>query len=159
MNETAARIVALLKEYHLTVSTAESCTGGWIAKEITEIPGASTVFPGSIVSYCDTVKQDLLGVDGEILQMEGAVSANCAKQMAIGVARKMNTDFGIATTGYAGPGDEQTGLVFLAVATGDMAMVRQLHLEGTREEIRKQVVDHALCWLLSTLTELGEMTQ
>ncbi len=154
----AERIIALLKEYGLTLSLAESCTGGLIAKELTDIPGASEVFPGSVVSYSDRVKQDVLGVDPEIIAMDTAVSASCAEAMAKGVLQLLHTDLALSVTGYAGPYDELTGLVYLSVAVGEGALTRELHLRGNRSQIRAEAANEAKLLLLSVLDQLKGQT-
>jgi PncC family amidohydrolase len=147
-------LVEVLKRLSLTVSTAESCTGGLIAKRLTDVAGVSSVFPGGIVSYCDRVKADFLGVPEAVLERFTAVSAECACAMARGICQRMHTDFGIASTGYAGPGDEDTGLVFIAVACGEIATAKELHLEGDREQIRTAAASEALSLLLSMLNQI-----
>ncbi len=95
-------LVAILKERGLTVSTAESCTGGLLGKSITDVSGASAVYPGGVISYCNRVKHEILGVDQEILDTLGAVSAPVARQMAEGVRRVLRSDLGVGVTGIAG---------------------------------------------------------
>lgn len=100
---------------------AESCTGGLLAKLLTDIPGASNVFPGGIVAYQNEVKIGLLGVPEEIIEKETEVSAPCALAMADGAARKFSTDYALSTTGYAGPGGgtelNPVGTVYLGFHT------------------------------------------
>lgn len=106
-----------------TLSVAESCTGGLIASLLTAVPGASKYFYGSVTSYDNSIKKNVLGVPEEILNEKGAVSRECAEAMAMGVKRLMNTDFSIATTGIAGPDggtrDKPVGTVWMAVAFTD----------------------------------------
>jgi len=107
----------LLKEKHLTIATAESCTGGFISNEITNIPGSSHYLAGCVVAYSNRSKTELLGVDPEIIQKYGAVSKEVALQMAKGAAEHFASDIGVSTTGIAGPdgGTEEkpVGLVWM----------------------------------------------
>lgn len=116
---TAAVVLRLLTERGETLAVAESLTGGLVAADITSVPGASRVFRGSVTSYATELKRDVLGVDGTLLAERGAVDPEVALQMAMGVRRVLGADWGIATTGVAGP-DEQdgqpVGTVFVAVA-------------------------------------------
>ncbi len=96
-------LVLILKEKNMTISTAESCTGGLIAKKITDISGSSAVFKGSIVAYSNEVKVDFLDVSPETLKQYGAVSENTAAEMASGIQKKFTTDISLSTTGIAGP--------------------------------------------------------
>lgn len=111
----------LLKRYSKTLSTAESCTGGLIASMITSVPGASEYFLGSVVSYANSVKQDVLGVPEDILKNFGAVSSECVGAMADGVRKLTGTDFAVATSGIAGPGggseEKPVGLVWIGVSS------------------------------------------
>jgi len=111
----------LLKDRHCTVATAESCTGGKVASLITSVSGSSEYYKGSVVSYCNEVKADVLGVSRADLEKYGAVSSTVAEQMASGVRRLLKTDYAVATTGIAGPtggSDEKpVGTVWIAVAT------------------------------------------
>ena len=96
-------ISQLLWEREQTLGTAESCTGGRIAEAIIAIPGASKYFKGGIVSYVDEVKENLLGVNHDVIEEQTAVCEEVARQMVVGACRSLNTDFAIAATGYAGP--------------------------------------------------------
>lgn len=120
----------LLRQKGWTISTAESCTGGFIAHLITLSPGASDYFPGSVVSYCDRVKNEVLGVNADDLARFTAVSETVARQMAEGVKKVMKTDVGVATTGIAGPGGgnerNPVGNVWIAVSTPETTIC-QLH--------------------------------
>ena len=110
----------LLRKHQLTVSTAESCTGGLVAATLVNVSGSSEYFKGSVVAYSNEVKEKLLGVKRETLQKYGAVSAQTAEEMALGVRKLLKTDIGIATTGIAGPGggtaEKPVGLTYFAVA-------------------------------------------
>lgn len=144
--ETA--ILERLKENGMTLGTAESCTGGLIAKRMTDVPGSSVVFKGGVVSYCNEVKVNVLGVPEALLEEYGAVSEPVAKAMAEGARRALSCDLAVATTGVAGPGaDEQgnpAGLVYIALATEGYVRVRTMTLSGaTRERVRTTAAHHA----------------
>ena len=151
MGSPEEHAVQTLKARGLTVSTAESCTGGLIAKRITDVPGASAVFPGSVVSYTNGVKEHALGVPGEILAQFGAVSEPVAEAMAEGIRRMMKSDLALSVTGLAGPdGDDRgnpVGTVYIGLAAPDGTEVTLLHLRGSRESIRQQAADYALALL------------
>lgn len=119
----AEAVFGILKAKGKTVASAESCTGGTIAKMITAIPGSSAVFKGTVVSYATEVKENVLGVNHLDVEKYTVVSQHVAEQMAIGVRKLLKTDYAVATTGIAGPdgGTEQTpvGTVWIAVATPD----------------------------------------
>ncbi|PHR72249.1 MAG: competence/damage-inducible protein A [Lutibacter sp.] len=121
-SETIEKVLGkLMTKSNLTVSTAESCTGGAIAKSFTSIPSSSSYFVGSIISYSRTVKEELLDVSSDVIDMFSVVSSEVAEAMAIGVQRKLKTDYAIATTGNAGPTADETdktvGTVYIAIAT------------------------------------------
>jgi len=144
--ETA--VLELLKEKDLTLGTAESCTGGLIAKRMTDVPGASTMFKGGVVSYCNEVKHAALGVPEELLAQYGAVSEQAARAMAEGARRVLGCDLAVATTGVAGPGsDDQgnpAGLVYIALAACGETFVRVMNLpNATRERVRITAAHHA----------------
>ena len=131
-----------------TVSTAESCTGGQVAAAIVDIDGCSASFPGGCVTYSNQEKAQRIGVPEEILNTVGPVSFACAKAMAEGIRRTIGTDYGVATTGIAGPGGgtEQTpvGTVFVAVASKEKTFVKELRLGGNRDRVRRAATLHAL---------------
>lgn len=138
----AERVIAILREKGKTVATAESCTGGLLGKLLTDISGSSAVYPGGIISYCNEIKHDILNVDQEILDKEGPVCEEVAKQMAEGVRMLFGTDYGLSTTGIAGPnGDgsgKPVGLVYVAVADEEDTQVFELHLTGNRDTVREK---------------------
>lgn len=144
--ETA--VLERLKERGLTFGTAESCTGGLIAKRMTDVPGASAVFKGGVVSYCNEVKANVLGVPEQLLEEYGAVSEPVARAMAEGARRVLGCDLAVATTGVAGPGSDgrgnPAGLVYVALATGEGTDVRVLSLSGAaRGRVRTTAAHHA----------------
>jgi nicotinamide-nucleotide amidase len=133
----------LLREHHLTVSSAESLTGGLFAKQITDVPGASDVFLGGVVSYVNAVKEQVLNVPVDVLQTEGAVSAICAEKMACAVRVMTGSDLGISFTGVAGPNSSEgktPGTVFIGFADGRETRSFSYRFNGTREQIRHRTV-------------------
>ena len=164
MEQTIRQIIALLKKHKLTISAAESCTGGLLAAAITSVPGASEVFEGSVVSYANKVKQRILGVDEQILKTCGAVSAACAEAMASGVRAQMNADMSVSITGIAGPeggtSRKPVGTVFIGMSTDSRAALtagtaaREFHFSGGRCEIRQASVEQTLIWGIVTLKKL-----
>ena len=158
MNELellAERVGKLLKERHWTVSTAESCTGGLLSGTLTEVPGISEVYEGSVVAYQNRVKEELLKVTHEILVHHGAVSTECAAAMAEGVRKLLKTDFAVSTTGIAGPGggtpEKPVGTVCFGIASSGKVRSVRKHFEGDREAVRIQSVRTALELLMEEL--------
>ena len=155
MNE-AARAVAVLKEKHLTLATAESCTGGLLGKLVTDVPGSSAVYLGGVISYAYAVKERLLGVDAALLQEQGAVCAEVADQMAR-VRARLQADVSLATTGNAGPGTDEknhkVGEIFIACAAKSRCTVQKLELSGSREENRAATCAAAFALLERELEE------
>jgi nicotinamide-nucleotide amidase len=147
-NKIAAVVVRLLTRKKKTLATAESCTGGFIAHQITNVPGASEIFLGGIVAYSNQVKEKFLGVRPEILKKHGAVSEAVAREMAGGARKKFGADFAIAVTGIAGPtGGTKTkpiGTVFIALAGAFGTIVeRKLNCFG-REKFKEVTARQAL---------------
>ncbi len=141
-------IAALMKKHGGTLATAESCTGGMIAAYLTAIPGASEHFAGSAVVYSNDLKMKMLGVKKETLEKFGAVSAECAEELAANLCAKFAVDAGIAVTGIAGPGggtkEKPVGLVYIATQLDGRREVLQHHFFGNREIIRRRTVTMAL---------------
>ena len=140
-HDTIAEIVLdLCRERGLTLATAESCTGGMVAARLTEVPGASDVFVGSVVAYANSVKASELGVSQEVLDLHGAVSAEAAAAMAHGVRARLGADVGVAVTGVAGPeggtAEKPVGLVFVHAAGAGGEEARRTELPGDREMVR-----------------------
>ena len=135
-----------------TLVTAESCTGGGIGAALTAIPGSSAVYKGGIISYCNEAKRGLLGVDGDLLDQHGPVSAPVAKAMAEGAAKALNADVAISVTGLAGPdGDEYgnpVGRVYIGYADSTCAIAREFTFSGDREAVRRQAAEAALAMIL-----------
>ena len=149
---------ALLRELigrHLTVATAESCTGGNIAHLITAIPGSSEAMLGGIVSYANSAKEHLLDVSRETLEAYGAVSIPVVEQMARGACRAFGADIAMATSGMAGPGggspDKPTGTVCIAVCKGERVVSHTFHFHGNRGEVIDLASREALSLALSCL--------
>lgn len=150
-DDTLAHAVArLLTEKKMTVSTAESCTGGLIAKRLTDVSGSSGYFLEGFVTYSNDAKHRLLGVPKDLIERHGAVSREVAEAMAAGCRAKSKTDFAIAVTGIAGPTgeteDKPIGLVFLALASKDGVTVKEARFGNilTREEVRDRAAKAAL---------------
>ncbi|MFI7016991.1 CinA family protein [Streptomyces coeruleorubidus] len=167
MSSTATDVVRLLTVKGRTLAVAESLTGGLVAAEITSVPGASKVFRGSVTAYATELKHELLGVDTTLLAARGAVDPQVAAQMAAGVRKALGADWGIATTGVAGPEPQDgqaVGTVFVAVdgplradsGSAGGGKVEGLRLNGHREEIRRESVRSVLALLLEELA--GEQT-
>ncbi len=148
IDELSKEVNGLAKGLGLTVATAESCTGGMVASALTDIPGSSAMFKGSVVSYSNDVKIGQLGVRRESLDLVGAVSSEVAEQMAIGVRKHLDTDLSVATTGVAGPdggsADKPVGLVWFALATANGCTSCKKQWTGSREEIRCHATIYAL---------------
>ncbi|MFD2569317.1 competence/damage-inducible protein A [Spirosoma soli] len=147
----------LLKEKNLTLATAESCTGGYVASRITSVPGSSAYFQGSIVSYSNDIKIKQLGVRPETLEQFGAVSEETIRQMAEGVRKVLNTDVGIATSGIAGPDggtpDKPVGTVWIACATDQRTVTRLLKLGQYRDQNIQLTSTYLLNLLRETMIE------
>jgi nicotinamide-nucleotide amidase len=153
----AADVLGLLVTRGETLAVAESLTGGMVAAELTGVPGASRAFRGSVTAYATDVKSALLGVDGVLLAERGAVDPEVARQMAAGVRRLLGADWGVATTGVAGPDPQDgqpVGTVYVAVAgPGGNARGKRLRLDGSRLGIRLESVQAALELLQGELIE------
>ena len=150
MTKPACEVIRLLQGK--TLCTAESCTGGMIGAALTAVSGASNVYKGGIVSYTNEVKRKLLGVDADLLDREGAVSAPVAQAMAVGARMALAADIAVSVTGLAGPGGDEfgnpVGTVFIGYADEKIATVRHFVFEGDRESVRSQAVEEALKLIL-----------
>lgn len=148
MSKLASLVVKKLLDANKTLAVAESCTGGKISAEITDISGASQVFYGGFITYSCEMKMVSLGVNAETLRQYGAVSAQCAIEMARGVKANTPADITLAITGLAGPnGDEfsnEVGLVYIAICNGTIEIIEKFNFNGNREEIREAGVYAAL---------------
>ena len=153
--DLASAVSEALRRSGRTLAVAESCTGGLIAKRLTDLPGASMVFRGGVVAYDNRVKVGLLGVEEAVLETDGAVSEAVARQMATGVAAGLQADAGIGVTGIAGPGggseDKPTGTVWYAAAVGGRVVARCERFPGDRRSVRERAAQAALFLLLGLL--------
>ncbi|MFI5656409.1 CinA family protein [Streptomyces anulatus] len=153
----AARVLRLLGVRGETLAVAESLTGGLLAADLTSVPGASRSFRGSVTAYATSLKRDVLGVDESLLAERGAVDPEVALRMAVGVRRVLDADWGVSTTGVAGPEPQDgqpVGTVYVAVAgPSGVEKVTALRLNGERADIRSESVRSALELLAG---ELGE---
>jgi nicotinamide-nucleotide amidase len=135
----AVALVSALTRTGRTMAVAESLTGGAVAAAVVDVPGASRVLRGAVVAYATDLKAALLGVDAALLERSGPVDPDVAAQMAVGVRTRLGADLGLATTGVAGPQDQDghpPGEVHVAVAWVDGVRVRSLRLDGDRAAVR-----------------------
>lgn len=150
MTQTAFDVIARLAGK--TLATAESLTAGGIGAALTAVPGASGVYKGGVISYCDDVKHQLLGVPRAYLSTFGAVSAPVAEAMAVGVKELLRTDIAVSVTGLAGPGADEfghsVGTVFIGYADKNGVSVGEYHFTGDRDAVRNQTVETALRLIL-----------
>jgi len=150
-------LVTVLKAKGMTLATAESCTGGLISKRITDISGASAVFPGAVCSYSEEVKMNVLGVTKDTVDKYTVVSEECAREMAEGVRRLMGVDVGVSVTGYAGPGggDEKNpvGTVYIGISTSKRTFVKRYAFSSLRDRvfIRRAASNYAMGLALSEI--------
>jgi nicotinamide-nucleotide amidase len=163
--DVADAAVALLMETGTTLATAESCTGGLIARQITAIPGCSAVFLGGVVSYSNASKVDLVEVPAALIDSHGAVSAEVAAAMAAGVRRRLGTNLGLSVTGVAGPGggtpQKPVGLVYLGLADALGVETRRLDIgsEQPRDVVQSRAAKSALNWVRLHLLRRGRPAQ
>lgn len=154
---------ALLEEKNVTLAVAESCTGGLLSSTLIDNPGSSAYFMEGAVTYSDAAKMKRLGVSTATLRRFGAVSEECASEMAQGMRRSSGADYALATTGIAGPGgatpNKPVGLVYVALADGETVVVKKLQLTGNRSRIREVTVLNALDVLRRRLLGLPQTEQ
>jgi PncC family amidohydrolase len=145
----------VLKAQGWTLGLAESCTGGLIAHRVTNVPGSSEYFVGGVVSYADAVKHAVLGVRKEILLQHGAVSRQCALEMARSIRPLVGADIGVAVTGIAGPGggseEKPVGLAWIAVVTPWGESVERYEWDGNRQENKNSAAEQALALLFEAI--------
>ena len=152
LNELATALVAELAEAGKAMACAESCTGGWVAKAVTDVPGSSAVFGYGVVSYSNGAKESILGVQNATLEAHGSVSEPVVEEMAKGILRLSGADIAVAVSGVAGPSggskEKPVGSVWFAWATRDGTNVvtdtTAEHFSGDRELIREASVAYAL---------------
>lgn len=153
-------VVDMLKEKGLTFTCAESCTGGLFSGRMVSAPGASEVYNMGFVTYANKAKRKLLGVSKDTLKEYGAVSKECALEMAVGAADKAKSDVAIAITGIAGPGggtkDKPVGLVYIACFCMGNIVVEEYRFRGNRTKIRDSAVSHAISLMRNSLLDLDE---
>ena len=149
----AAELISAFRARGLRLSLAESCTGGMIASALTDIAGASDVFCGSAVTYENAAKENILGVSHKTITEHGAVSEECAREMAEGSKRIFTSDVALSVTGIAGPGGavpgKPVGTVWFGCASSEGTSAFKCLFEGSRSEVRAAVVERALRHLLS----------
>ena len=160
MNNPAAEIIDIMREEKLTLGTVESATSGLIAHLITNVPGSSDVFQGSIVSYSNEIKMKLVGVKAATLKKYGAVSSQVAEEMADGGRKALGVDICVADTGIAGPTGatpgKPVGLFYLGLSHRD-GIYNQKHLfTGSREENKQQAALTALAWIREYLKTIDK---
>lgn len=148
----------LLKQYHLTIATAESCTGGLLGHILTSVSGSSSYYDRGIISYTNQAKHELLHVPNELLVRYGAVSEPVAAKMAIGVRLNAKVDIGVSTTGIAGPTggtkEKPVGLVYIGLSTEKDVIVKRFVFDGTRMENKDSTVTEALQLISEVINQM-----
>ncbi len=159
IDDLETKIGKLLFQKKLTLSLAESCTGGLIGHRLTNVPGSSEYFMGGIVSYAYQAKVNLLGVSWDTLKQHGAVSAEVVREMALGARRAFNTDIGLAVSCIAGPGgatpNKPVGTSWCGISFGELNQQYHFLLEGNRLQVKEQLAQKALETLLNLLEEIS----
>lgn len=158
ITQQALTLAARLNERRLKLACAESCTGGWIAKSLTDLSGSSRWFDCGIVTYSNQAKINLLGVSAQTLDTHGAVSQPVVKEMVLGLLDRCDADYGIAVSGIAGPGggsaDKPVGTVWLAWGRpGVLIEAMRFRFDGGREQVRRQAVIAAIQGVLRLLKQ------
>ena len=155
MDSKTIKLSEILNGRRLTLSVAESCTGGLLGGAVTSAPGSSSYFRGGVIAYDNDIKRDILGVPSEDLEKYGAVSDQVVRAMASGVAKLFGSDCAISVSGIAGPGGategKPVGLVFIGVSFKGKTQSRSFVFNGNREEVRAQSVSAAVEFLIETL--------
>ncbi|MEA3325780.1 MAG: CinA family protein [Chloroflexota bacterium] len=153
--QLSSQIGEVLTRNSFSIATAESCTGGLLAHILTSVSGSSNYFVGSVVSYSNQIKEQLLGVQPETLEHHGAVSSQTAQEMAVGIREKFCTDIGLSTTGIAGPtggtSTKPVGLVWIGLSTKGKTTTIKCQFVGDREQVKTSSVQKILQALLSDL--------
>ncbi|MCP4287443.1 MAG: nicotinamide-nucleotide amidase [Gammaproteobacteria bacterium] len=149
LGQTAVQLGELLREKKLTITAAESCTGGWVTKVLTDIAGSSDWFDRGFVTYSNAAKHEMLGIGSELIEVEGAVSEAVVREMVRGAIANSAADLALAVSGIAGPGggtpEKPVGTVWFAWGRSDSAVVTRLvRFEGDRDQVRRQAVLTAL---------------
>lgn len=152
-----------LHKHHLTIATAESCTGGLLGAAFTQEPGSSDFYLGGAVAYANDIKQGLLGVKALTLEEVGAVSVEVAREMAEGIRNRTGAKIALATTGIAGPeggsAEKPVGLVYIGLATAAGSEAKKFQFYGGRESVRQLTVNAALDWIRRYMFELERSSQ
>jgi nicotinamide-nucleotide amidase len=156
--ELASEVAAEVQRCRLMLVTAESCSGGWIAKTLTDLPGSSAWFDAGVVTYSYEAKEALLGVNPRTLEQAGAVSEETALEMVSGALARFGAGVAVAVTGIAGPSggtpDKPVGTVWISwKRRGGYGHATLFHFDGDREAVRRQTVAAALVGLRKTLTD------
>ncbi|GLQ46572.1 competence damage-inducible protein A [Dyella lipolytica] len=154
----ATQVAADVQQRKLMLVTAESCTGGWIAKTLTDLPGSSAWFDAGVVTYSYGAKEALLGVNPRTLERTGAVSEETVLEMVSGALARFGAGMAVAVTGIAGPSggtpDKPVGTVWIGwKRRGGYARAKLFHFSGDREAVRRQTVAAALIGIRETLTD------
>ena len=161
--DEAYGVISLLAEQNKTLVTAESCTGGLLGALLTEVPGASKVYLGGIISYAYALKEQCLGVSHDLLEDKGAICPEVAVQMAQGARQRLQADFALSVTGNAGPGTDplnpNVGEIYIACSHKGGTQVKGLDLRGNRQENRETACKECLSLLFDALSviEKGEI--
>lgn len=162
MANIAVEIGDLLRQKRLTLGTVESATGGLIAHMITEVPGSSDYFKGSIISYSNEIKNRIVGVKTATLEKYGAVSPQVAEEMALGGRKLLDVDVCLADTGIAGPGgatqDKPVGLFYLGMVGREGVFHRKHEFHGNRDQNKQKAALEALTWLKEYLVSHSNST-
>ena len=155
LSENIETLAGLLKAKNLRVATAESCTGGGIAKALTDVAGSSDWFECGFVTYSNDSKQHMLGVDARTLDAQGAVSEAVVKEMALGALERSNAQLAVAVSGVAGPGggtpEKPVGMVWIAWAFEEQVEALCFHFQGDRESVRYQTIEAAIRGLIAAV--------
>jgi len=155
MAECAAELAARLRERGWTLATAESCTGGLLGDALSDLAGVSDVYLGGVIAYANSIKMQLLGVPESVLNSVGAVSAETAAVMAIGVQQRFGTQVALSTTGIAGPGggspEKPVGLVYLGLVTPHGVWTERHIWSGNRRENKEASVRRILAWAVEMI--------
>jgi len=156
VSATISEVHERCKRKGVSLSAAESCTGGLISHYITELPGASEFFTSGIVSYSEDIKKRLLGISSETISLHGVVSAETACEMAEKIRRLAKTDYSVSSTGNLGPEvleDKDKGLVYVAASREGKTISKELRLNGSRKENKEEAAVEALKLLIELLNE------
>jgi PncC family amidohydrolase len=152
--EYIERVHEFFKKNGLTLSVAESCTGGLISHYMTTLPGASTFFEAGVISYSAEAKQKILGISSETILKFGIVSGEIAEEMSVKIRALTKTDVSLSTTGNLGPEvleGKEKGLIYIAVSKKEGVFSKQIRVTGTREENKEKATLHALKFLVEIM--------